>query len=68
MLLVIALHILRRRDEILQDFLMPDEREPEKEFLKREKIVKEEPADAVEEPTAPVEESGWGDVAPPPES
>lgn len=46
---------------------MPEEKELEKDFLKREKKAEEVQEDAVEETVAPVEEAGWGDVAPPPE-
>ena len=57
---------LKRRNEILRDFLTPEEPEIEQEFFKRrekskvvEEVVEEQP---VESPSDVADETGWGDV------
>ena len=70
--LALAFLVLRRRNEVLQDFLTPDEPNLEEEFfrvrsVRPEKTPEEEPAE--EEPSEAVEESNedavqWGKSEP----
>lgn len=70
LLLVAGLSLLslRRRNEILQDFLTPDETGIDVEFLKRKEPVVEQPVEEAEESNeteAEIESTGWGDIADP---
>ncbi|MDR2441646.1 MAG: hypothetical protein LBE12_19970 [Planctomycetaceae bacterium] len=57
--------ILRRRDEILQDFLTPEEPNIEQEFFKRTPVEEPVVQEEVHEEESPIEEEeqsdvGWG--------
>lgn len=66
----LSLLALRRRNEILRNFLTPDEREIETEFFRRREPdapqtnEEEKPIETTEE--TPQDESGWGNIAEPP--